>query len=164
MKTEDNRYQDDIGNFKKRDEAPKTRKALRLLVWLLLFLSVGGGAFLYYRHYVAVIAAKNQDASHVFFYKLPETVVNLDDGSGLKVLMKFQITLEVNGSDKLKAIKAMEPKIIDVIQVYMKGMRSSDVRGALAVYKMKEALLWRVNTVLGEEAVENILFGSLVMQ
>lgn len=152
------------------DEAPPKKKRGKLLIVIAaaLVLLAGGVGFLgaagrlpFLPHHNAKMAAVAEQPQ---FVKLPELVANLDAGPDADSYAKLQAELEVTGAAAAAAVNARMPAITDLFQTYLRSMHPDDLRGSEGLYRLREALLARANTIVAPAAVQNVLFIELVVQ
>ncbi|OYW11786.1 MAG: flagellar basal body protein FliL [Acidiphilium sp. 37-67-22] len=82
------------------------------------------------------------------YVKIPEIVANLD----------------VPGAKSAKIATADMPRIVDVFQTYLRAMRPGELRGASGTYRLREALIDRIEVATAPAVVKDILFQELIVQ
>lgn len=108
--------------------------------------------------------AKKEVATPIVYYDLPNIVANLNPGSATPSFIKVTITIEAPGEEMVTKIQAIQPKIMDIINTYVRELRPSDLKGSAGVYRLRDELLLRVNKALFPDKINNILFKELLIQ
>ena len=103
--------------------------------------------------------------SSTIFIPMDEITVNLRQGvENTPSWLKIKVTLEVHGKSNEEVVKNMLPKIVDIFQTYLKELRKSDLDGSFGIYKIKDEMMLRINTILYPAKIEGILFQDFMMQ
>lgn len=100
----------------------------------------------------------------VFFYNLPEMLVNLSDTGNRTQYLKLQVALEMSDKSVVDSLEPVLPRIMDTFQVYLRELRSEDLEGSAGVYRLKEELLRRVNLAIAPQQVDRVLFKEIIVQ
>jgi flagellar FliL protein len=100
----------------------------------------------------------------VHYYDLPELVVNLSATEQRAQYLKVKIALEVDDARVLQAIEPVMPRVLDMFQLYLRELRTSDLDGSAGVFRLKEELLRRVNMELQQGRVNRVLFKEIIVQ
>jgi flagellar FliL protein len=109
--------------------------------------------------------AKDGEAKNKKLYlNIGEFLVNLNVSGKQASFLKMSTTLEVIGEENKKAIEENLPRIKDTLQVYLRELRAEDLKGSAGVFRLREALLLRVNKVIAPAQVSDILFEELIVQ
>ncbi len=99
------------------------------------------------------------------FYDLPEFVVNLSATKKERTrYLKMVIALEYNSEEIEERLNEMLPRIIDSVNVYARELRISDIEGAAGLFRLKEALYYRINLMIAPARIEDILFKQILVQ
>jgi flagellar FliL protein len=99
------------------------------------------------------------------FVPLEEITVNLRNGlENNPAWLRIKVSLEVNGKSNYDMVSQMTPKIVDVFQTYLKELRKSDLDGSFGIYKIKDEMMLRINTIIYPARIEAILFQEFIMQ
>ncbi len=162
------------------EEKPKSKKILMVIA--LLVLLGGGGAGAYFtgalddlitpKQKVEKIAdkemkseiAKNDTAPKISYHELPEFVANLNPGSATPSFIKMAITVEMASPELVIRLQAVQPKIMDVVNTYLRELRPSDLKGSAGVHRLREELTSRFNKILYPDKINNVLFKELLIQ
>ena len=168
----DNNHPNDDFQFDS-DAASPSKKPKMLGILLILSAVIVG--FLYYKKNNTEEAqevldqkiSKNQSIAginEVIFHDLDEVVVNLDNKGKDNNFLKIKITLEIRDPDHLDVVKKMTPKINDVMLVYLKTLKPSDLKGSIGLYRLREELMIRFNKIITPAQINDVLFKDFIMQ
>ena len=151
-------------------EAPKSKKKL-VIIAAVAVVALGGGAAAFVlkgrgAHADGTHAPVEEAKKPVVFLDLREMMLNLgaDPGQDKAKYAKLRIALELKDAQAEKDVKPVMPRIEDALQVYMREMRPSDLSGSIAIYRLREELLRRVNVAVYPARVEAVLFKDLIVQ
>jgi flagellar FliL protein len=160
--------------------APKKgKKKLLLLIVapLVLLLGGGGGAVMFVPALHKMVlgggagaaAAKADDpqateAAKPFFVEVPEITVTLPN-SGRPRQMRIKLSLELmkHLKEGEHADTLLTPRISDGLVLYLRTLRDADVDGALSVDRMRGDIQRRLDLLMGEGVVRDVLITSLVL-
>ncbi|WP_174502745.1 flagellar basal body-associated FliL family protein [Acidiphilium sp. C61] len=98
------------------------------------------------------------------YVKIPEIVANLDVPGGQDSYVKLEATIELADAKSAKIATADMPRIVDVFQTYLRAMRPGELRGASGTYRLREALIDRIEVATAPAVVKDILFQELIVQ
>ena len=101
-------------------------------------------------------------AQQSFFYELPDLTVNLSSGGSR--FLRLRVVLEVNSEENANKLSAIQPRIIDDFQVYLRELRPEDLRGSAGSYRLRHDLLRRANQAAQPIVIENVLFKEFIVQ
>ena len=108
--------------------------------------------------------AKKNKAGMPTFYELPEFLVNLNtDGKGLSFI-KMTVVLELASQKDSEQISALQPRVVNDFNTYLRELRSSDLAGSTGLERLREELLMRVNKSVSPIQVSDILFKEIIVQ
>jgi flagellar FliL protein len=149
--------------------APKGKGKLKLMIAaaaeLLTVVAVAATWFLFFRHHGDEMHADAAPAKPPKFLEVPDMLVNLSGPPGERVqYLKVKVVLEVKEERQLEAIKPTMPRITDIFQTYLRELRASDLNGSAGLFRLKEELTRRVNTVISPSQVNAVLFKEIVVQ
>lgn len=109
-------------------------------------------------------AGENDPLNKKLYLNIGEFLVNLNVSGKQASFLKMTTTLEVIGEENKKAVEENLPRIKDAFQTYLRELRADDLKGSAGVFRLREALLLRVNKVLAPAQVSDILFEELIVQ
>ncbi len=151
------------------DEPPVPKKKFKLIIAaaaVVLCLVIGAGTwFLFFRHHGDDQHAEAPPPKPPAFVDVPEMLVNLVGAPGERVqYLKVKVVLEVKDEPQIETIKPALPRVTDLFQTYMRELRPSDLNGSAGLFRLKEELTRRVNTVISPSHVNAVLFKEIVIQ
>ena len=130
-----------------------------------LLLAGGGGAYLGGLFDSGPQTPEQIAAKPKVFFDLPEMLVNLaDHGEERARYLKLQVALELPGKEARDALTPVLPRVIDLFQVHLRELRSSDLDGSAGVYRLKEELVRRINLEIRPYEVSDVLFKEIIVQ
>ena len=165
------------------EDAPKKPSKLPLIIGLVLALAGGGAGF--YAAFSGMIPGlggsaeagdHGADGDHageadhdspdsplpdVAFVELPQIVVSLGEGSATDHLI-FRADLEVP-SAKAEEVRSILPRVIDVLNSYLRALEPTDVQGPSALIRLRGQMLRRIQLVTGEGRVRDLLVMEFVL-
>ena len=95
---------------------------------------------------------------------LPDIVSNLDTGGHRATFIKLHAKLEVGHAAEAAALQAGMPQILDIFQSYLRSIRPEELRGGEGTYRLREALMNRIDMTLAPVRVTDLLFTELLVQ
>lgn len=175
------------------EAAPRKGKRLILIIVLLLALLGAAGAGLYFAGMLPIggsaseeVAAEEEEAEVAeeghgeeeggeghgkeakatgpVFYEMPEFLINLNTGGKGTSFLKMKISLELPSEEMVVKVQAIEPRIVDSLNTYLREMRASDLSGSAGLYRLREELLMRINKALHPQQVNDVLFKEIIVQ
>lgn len=146
---------------------PKLRlshKKLAIIAVCLLTLLGGGGYFM--RDYLPDFGSDSSSTAVMpkVYYTLPEMVVNLSSRDKRGQYLKLKVSLEAKDQKVIDALTPIMPRVLDMFQLYLRELRSSDLEGSAGIYRLKEELLRRVNLELHPNRINRVLFNEIIIQ
>ena len=155
------------------DDAPqqgalKKKSKLSLILGLFLFVALGCGGF--FALYAGVILWPNfgekavesdVGLSDVAFVPLEQLTISLGPASDNRHL-QFSAELEVN-ANRAEEVAALSPRILDVINGYLRAVDVADLMEPDALVRMRAQLLRRIQMVTGQGAVRDLLVAEFVI-
>lgn len=100
----------------------------------------------------------------VVFYDLPDMLINLNASSSDASFLKLVVALELDDETVLPELEKLLPRVMDNFQVYLRELRREDLRGSAGVYRLKEELLYRINSSIKPIQVKDVLFKEMLVQ
>jgi flagellar protein FliL len=131
----------------------------------LLLLGGGGIAayFLFHGKTEEKVAAPV--AKPVAFLDLPDVMVNLSGAAGERAqYLKLKITLELPDQTLGAQIQPVMPRVMDAFQTYLRELRPADLDGSGGLYRMRDELTRRINTMIAPHRINAVLFKEVVVQ
>jgi len=144
--------------------APAKRSKLPLIVGLVLAIAGGGGGFLAVQMGLLSTSADGEPAEEasllppmapVAYLALDPLIVTLPRSSGRQYL-RFVVQLEV-APEHLADVEAIKPRIIDVMNGYLRAVAPADFEGQGVLEPLRAQLLRRIQVVSGEGRVRDLL-------
>ena len=141
-------------------------KKLGLFIGLpvLVLLLALGGAYMLGVFSPADEAPSAQAPREAVFYNVPAMTVNLSSTERRAHYLKIEIALELASRETANQINPLLPRVMDAFQTYLRELRTSDLEGSAAIYRLKEELLRRVNDAIYPAQVERVLFKEILVQ
>ncbi|HML13573.1 MAG TPA: flagellar basal body-associated protein FliL [Xanthobacteraceae bacterium] len=147
---------------------PKRKLPLKLIVIVaagFVVLAGGGvGAYALFHH-----KAEEKPASAavkpVAFFDLPDVVVNLSNAAGERAqYLKLKIVLELPDQTMGAQIQPVMPRVMDAFQTYLRELRPADLDGSGGLYRMRDELTRRINSMIAPHRINAVLFKEVVVQ
>ncbi len=107
------------------------------------------------------MAAKPKPPS---FIDLPELIANLNSNAGRPAYVKIVARLEVPKAEDVDKIRAVMPRLQDMMQTYLREMRPDELRGSAGTYRLREELIGRANVAAAPAKISDVLFSQLLIQ
>lgn len=149
-------------------EAPAGKKKASVLVIiiiaLLVILTSIAGYFVFHTGEKEEETAKVEAPLPSVFYEMPEIIVSLSGHSSNIRYLKLVISLELASAEDQAVVEAQLPKITDEFQTYLRQLRLEDLRGSVGTYRLKQALLLRVNQVVQPVQAKDVLLKEMLIQ
>lgn len=98
------------------------------------------------------------------FLDLPDIVSNLDTGGRRAAFIKLHAKLQVAHAADIVALQAAIPQILDIFQTYLRSMRPEELRGGEGTYRLREALMNRIDLVVAPVQLTDMLFTEMLVQ
>ena len=101
----------------------------------------------------------------VAFFDLPEVMVNLSGAAGERAqYLKLKIVLELPDQTLGAQIQPVMPRVMDAFQTYLRELRPADLDGSGGLYRMRDELTRRINTMIAPHRINAVLFKEVVVQ
>lgn len=141
------------------------KKLAILAVPLVLVLMLGVGGYFAKDFVMGLLPeSSEEEAGPKVYYNLPEMVVNLSSRDKRAQYLKLKVSLEAPNQIVLKALNPIMPRVLDMFQLYLRELRSSDLEGSAGIYRLKEELLRRINLELYPHRIDRVLFNEIIVQ
>jgi flagellar FliL protein len=146
---------------------PPRKGRMPLVAGVLAALALGGGGF--YATYTGLLAGHGAgaDAPHaeplpdVMFLPIDPFVISLGPGANARHL-RFSAQLEV-ASPHLEETRHVLPRILDVLNSYLRAVGTEQLEDPAAMARLKAQMLRRVQIVVGEGRVNDLLISEFVL-
>ncbi len=151
-------------------EAAEGKKKLRLnpkkiaILAVPLMLVLGAGGYFASDHLPNFGGEQKTKKNVKVYYNLPEMVVNLSSKEKRAQYLKLKVSLEARDQKVLDALTPIMPRVLDMFQLYLRELRSSDLEGSAGIYRLKEELLRRINLEIHPHQVSRVLFNEIIVQ
>ena len=154
-------------------EAPKGKSKMMLFIIIgAVVVVLGGGFFAYTMMFSGQdeVMAEGEVVEEAIsktpsvYFDLPEMVVNLSANDKRAQYLKIKIALEASEQTALDALQPVMPRVLDMFQIYLRELRSSDLEGSAGIFRLKEELLRRINLAIHPNRVNRVLFKEIIVQ
>jgi flagellar protein FliL len=98
------------------------------------------------------------------FIEIPDMIVNLNSTSKQPRFLKISLKIELENKEDQKRFEAIQPRVVDQFQTYLRELRLEDLRGSSGLYRMKIELLNRVRAAAADIKVRDVLFQEVLVQ
>jgi flagellar FliL protein len=144
----------------------RSKKKLLIIIAAALLVLGAGGGFGAYMFLGGEGPADGETAAVVdttppVFYDMPEIVIRLDGGQG--PYLKLATVLDLAPEHTPDQMKAIEPRLLDMMQTYLIELKPDDIKGTAGMYRVRQELLRRVNDVV-PGSTKDILFKTIILQ
>jgi len=170
---------DDLGDEEEGGSGGGGKKKILLLA-IPLILILGGAAGAYFTGLLdPLIGAEEsaeggeggeggggdgEPAGPVAFTDLPEILVNLNTTGRKSSFLKIRVSLELPNALDVPNVEAVQDRVVDAFQVYLRELRVEDLKGSAGMYRLREELLARVNAAIAPVKVNDVLFKEMLVQ
>ncbi|HVJ51089.1 MAG TPA: flagellar basal body-associated FliL family protein [Aliidongia sp.] len=108
---------------------------------------------------------KPQVTAKTGFFDLPEVLVMLDPkGAKKRTLLRMLISLQLPSQEDSGKVQALLPRLLDVCQVYLRGIGIEDITGADKQNVVRAELLKRLNVAMAPLEAQAVLFREVVVE
>jgi len=161
------------GEFEGLPRKKLSGKRIVLFIVLPLLLLAGAGAAIYFsgildggaEEEMAEEAPAVGAACVPTFHELPEVLVNLSGGPSRRTsYMKLRMSLELCSPEAVLQVVAMNTRIVDNLQVYLRELRIEDLRGSAGFQRLREELRYRIAVAVEPVEVRDVLFQEVLVQ
>lgn len=147
----------------------KNRKKKLVIGGMVALLAFGGLGVAYATGLIGTLkgsAAASQavDPTVPGSVDIPELVANLNAGPRRTSFVRLKARLELSSKSDEAAVQALQPRMQDLFQTYLRDMRPDELRGSAGTYRLREELIARANIALAPARVTEILFIELLVQ
>ena len=147
------------------EEKPKKSK-LKLIIIGVLVLLLGVGGFFGYSKYKKSNANKaEKEEQKSIIIPLKSFVVNLFDKRGMgKRYLKISMELEVGKEEDRVKVENNIPQLRDTVLILLSSQTLKEVNTMEGKLELKNAIVLRMNQILGNKTVRKIYFTEFVVQ
>lgn len=152
------------------ENAPKKGSKLPLILGIVLALAGGGGGFMAVQTGM-IGGSSEQTESHpeeeveempaLAFVALDPLVVNMPPNAQARHL-RFTAQLEVN-PEYTAEVEALKPRVIDVLNGYLRAVEVAELENPTGLIRLRAQMLRRVQVVVGEGRVKDLLIMEFVL-
>lgn len=161
------------------EDGPKKKSKKPLIIGLILALAGGGGGFyavqsgmLFGSHEQAGDDSHNNadpydphatggPTQEVAFVPMDPLIINLG-GSAKNQYLRFRAQLEVTiGSEE--HVTKMMPRVLDILNGYLRAVDVHDLENRNALIRLRSQMLRRIQLVIGQEQVRDLLIMEFVL-
>ena len=156
------------GTGTKAENSFGKRKLILIIVPVVLLAVIGAG--LWFSGIIPHLAknAANNRVSAISesptLVEVPDIVTNLDNGSHRAVFVRLKARIEVAHVADQVLISNEMPRILDAFQTYLRSMRPEELRGGEGTYRLREALMNRIDVIAAPVQVLDVLFIEMLIQ
>ena len=147
---------------------PKKKSKWPMIIGLFLFIALGGGGFfaiysgvILIPGHVATAGAANLGLDDFAFVPIDSLTISLGKAQD-KSHLRFTAQLEVN-ADRAAEVAALSPRILDVINGYLRAVDLADLEDPDALVRLRAQLLRRIQIVTGQGCVRDLLVTEFVL-
>ena len=131
---------------------------------LVVLGGVGVGAYIFF-HGKTEEKPAAPAVKPVAFFDVPEVMVNLSAAAGERAqYLKLKIVLELPDQTMGAQIQPVMPRVMDAFQTYLRELRPADLDGSGGLYRMRDELTRRINTMIAPNRINAVLFKEVVVQ
>lgn len=152
------------------DDAKKKRSKMPLILGLVLALLGGGGGFMAVQ--AGLIGGSHEEADEepmevvedlpaLAFVPMETLVINLPQNSQAKHLL-FTAQLEVEPA-YVGEVTELLPRVVDILNGYLRSVDLAELESPTALIRLRAQMLRRVQVVVGEGRVNDLLIMEFVL-
>ena len=140
--------------------------AILLLVGIVagLYFVVLGGGQEKSGHADSASGAANANAPLAVYLDLPDFLVNIQGVDGSPAYLKLSISLELSSEEEKTGFAAVQPRVVDQLQGYLRELRTDDLKGSAGIMRLKEEMLRRITVAAAPYHVRDVLLKEMVVQ
>jgi len=99
----------------------------------------------------------------IYFYTLPDIVVNMQTADGKSTFLKLQLTFELPDEETGEVLTENLPRLQSMFQTFLRELRPEDLSGSQGTFMLQAELLRRVNLVAAPNKVNAVLIEGLLI-
>ncbi len=108
--------------------------------------------------------AMAEGAKPTVFVELPEIVSNLNSGARRPSFVKMKVKLELAKADDQPVVMAQMPRVMDLVQTYLRETRPEELRGAEGTWRLRRELVARADLAVAPAHISDVLFTEMLVQ
>lgn len=147
------------------EEPPKKSRAGLLIGLALALVGAGAGFFVTSSGMLASDKPKVEKSGsyvdNLAFVPIDQMTVSIGPPSENRYL-RFRAELEVNADHKAD-VEAMQPRVVDVLNTYLRSISMADVEDPSALLTLRAQMRRRIDLVVGEGKVNDLLVMEFVV-
>jgi flagellar protein FliL len=170
----DDMMDDGAGDFAGGGRKKSSRRLL-LFIAVPALLLIASAAGLYFTGIAQVLLGKHEEVAKadaapsppkeaIFYDGIPDMLVNLNTGGRKSNFLKIKVSLQIENKDDIPRLTAVQPRVIDTFQTYLRELRLEDLKGSAGLYRLREELLLRINAAVSPAKVDDVLFQEMLVQ
>jgi flagellar FliL protein len=146
------------------EKSKKSKLKLIIIAGLVILLAVGG--YFGYSKYKKSNENKAEKEKQVsIIIPLKSFVVNLFDKRGLgKRYLKISMELEVGSEEDRTKVENNVPRLRDTVLILLSSQTLKEINTMEGKLELKNAVILRMNQILGNKTVRSIYFTEFVVQ
>jgi flagellar FliL protein len=98
------------------------------------------------------------------FVEVPEMIANLNSSGKRQSFVKMKARIEVAKESDQAIVQAAMPRILDLLQTYLREIRPEELRGSAGTWRLREELIARANIAVAPARVTDVLFVEMLIQ
>ncbi|MGE0221855.1 MAG: flagellar basal body-associated FliL family protein [Acetobacteraceae bacterium] len=151
----------------------KSGGKLKLILLAIPILLIAAGAGLWFSGILPKMLGMQKEVAHEdappkpvppSYIDLPELIANLNGNPQRPNYIKLVARLEVPKPEDVEKVRAVLPRLQDMMQTYMREMRPDELRGSAGTYRLREELIARANVAAAPAKVSDVLFIQMLIQ
>lgn len=113
---------------------------------------------------IAMPSAEATAAAGPRYVAVPDMMVSLAPVDGESRYLKVRVMLEAPTPEDARVLEAHLPAVVDGFQGFLRELRPEDLAGASGTFRIKEAMLIRVNRAAHPARATDVLIQELIQQ
>ena len=147
------------------EEKPKKSKLKLIILGVLVLLLSIGGYFGYSKYKKSNENQAEKDKQMSIIVPLKSFVVNLFDKRGIgKRYLKISMELEVDKEEDRTKVENNIPRLRDTVLILLSSQTLKEINTMEGKLELKNAIVLRMNQILGNKTVQRIYFTEFVVQ
>jgi flagellar FliL protein len=147
------------------EEKPKKSKLKLIIIGVLILFLAAGGFFGYSKYKKANENKAEKEEKVSIIIPLKSFVVNLFDKKGIgKRYLKISMEIEVSKEEDKVKVENNIPQLRDTVLILLSSQTLKEINTMEGKLELKNAIVLRMNQVLGYKTVRRIYFTEFVVQ